>query len=189
MENMQLTMAQGFRSPNPAKTMRDGYEAKIDELPPEIPQMFGLHSNAEIGYLTNLGESLCFTILQCSGSSGGGGGSKKDDIVNDLIIKFLDKLPPEFNMVDLKFKAKDRTPFVVVCLQECERMNTLNFTIRTSLEDLDAGMKGQLNITENMEKLSHSMFINVVPDLWTKYAYASKKDLLNWYEDLLLRIA
>ena len=34
--------------------------------------MFGLHPNAEIGYLTNLGESLCFTILQCSGSSGGG---------------------------------------------------------------------------------------------------------------------
>lgn len=79
MENMQLTMSQGFRSPNPAKTSREQYEAKIDELPPENPNMFGLHSNAEIGYLTNLGESLCFTILQCSGSSGGGGGSKKDE--------------------------------------------------------------------------------------------------------------
>jgi dynein heavy chain len=116
--------------------------------------MFGLHSNAEIGYLTNLGESLCFTILQCSGSSGGGGGSKKDEMVNELIIKFLDKLPQQFNMIELRAKAKERTPFVVVCLQECERMNTLIFTIRTSLEDLDAGMKGQLNITENMEKLA-----------------------------------
>jgi len=57
------------------------YEAKIDELPPENPAMFGLHSNAEIGYLTNLGESLCITILQCSGSSGGGGGSSKDEEV------------------------------------------------------------------------------------------------------------
>lgn len=37
MENMQLTMAQGFRSPNPSKTGRDGYESKIDELPIEIP--------------------------------------------------------------------------------------------------------------------------------------------------------
>lgn len=68
-------------------------------------------------------------------------------------------------------------------------MNTLIFTIRTSLEDLDAGMKGQLNITENMEKLANSMFINVVADLWAKYAYASKKDMLNWFDDLLLRIA
>jgi dynein heavy chain len=90
-------------------------------------------------------------------------------------------------MIELKAKAKDRTPFVVVCLQECERMNTLIFTIRSSLEDLDAGLKGQLNITENMEKLANSMFINMVPDLWTKYAYASKKDLLIWFEDLLLR--
>lgn len=55
--------------------------------------MFGLHSNAEIGYLTNLGEGLCFTILQCSGGSGGGGGSKKDEMVKELIDKFLDKLP------------------------------------------------------------------------------------------------
>lgn len=150
--------------------------------------MFGLHSNAEIGYLTNLGEALCFTILQCAGSSGGGGGSKKDEMVNELIIKFLERLPQEFNMIELRAKAKDKTPYVVVCLQECERMNTLIFTIRTSLEDLDAGMKGQLNITENMEKLANSMYINVVPDLWVKYAYASKKDLLNWFDDLILRI-
>lgn len=92
-------------------------------------------------------------------------------------------------MIELKAKAKERSPYVVVCLQECERMNTLIFTIRLSLEDLDAGMKGQLNITENMEKLADSMYINQVPALWEKYAYASKKDLLNWYDDLLLRIA
>ena len=57
-------------------------------------------------------------------------------------------------MIELRAKAKERTPFVVVCLQECERMNFLMFTIRSSLEDLDAGMKGQLNITENMEMLA-----------------------------------
>jgi len=93
MENMQLTMSQGFRSPNPAKSTRDVYEAKIDELPIENPNMFGLHSNAEIGYLTNLSEALCFTILQCAGSSGGAGGSSKDALVGDLIVKFLEKLP------------------------------------------------------------------------------------------------
>merc|ERR1711998_324514 len=98
-------------------------------------------------------------------------------------------MPQEFNMIELRAKAKERTPFVVVCLQECERMNFLMFTIRTSLEDLDAGMKGQLNITENMEKLAQSLFVNTVPDLWVKYAYASKKELMPWFEDLLRRIA
>lgn len=92
-------------------------------------------------------------------------------------------------MIELRAKAKERTPYVVVCLQECERMNTLIFTIRSSLEDLDAGMKGQLNITENMEKLAQSMYINQVPALWEKYAYASKKALLVWFDDLIERIA
>jgi len=55
--------------------------------------MFGLHSNAEIGYLTSMGENLFATILQCSGGSGGGGGKGKDAIVKSMIDKFLDSLP------------------------------------------------------------------------------------------------
>jgi len=63
-------------------------------------------------------------------------------------------------MIELGAKAKERTPYVVVCLQECERMSTLIFTIRESLEGLDAGMKGTLNITENMEKLAEALYVN-----------------------------
>jgi len=92
-------------------------------------------------------------------------------------------------MLDLFAKAKDRSPMIVVCLQECERMNTLISTIRTTLEDLDAGLKGQLNITDDMEVLASKMFINMQPDIWIKYAYFSLKDLLTWFDDLMLRIA
>jgi dynein heavy chain, axonemal len=67
-------------------------------------------------------------------------------------------------------------------------MNTLTSTMRKSLEDLDAGLAGSLNITEDMEVLSTSLFINKQPALWAKYAYFSNKDLLMWFEDLLLRI-
>lgn len=64
-------------------------------------------------------------------------------------------------MLDLFAKAKDRTPYVVVCLQECERMNTLTGTIRSTLEDLDAGLKGSLNITDDMEALGNKLFLNM----------------------------
>jgi len=111
--------------------------------------MFGLHPNAEIGYLTNLGETLFATILSCSGGSGGGGGSKKDSIAKDLIDRFLGILPPEFIMLDLYVKAKGLAstmqgsyPYIVVCLQECERMNILTGTIKKTLEDLNAGLAG-----------------------------------------------
>jgi len=91
-------------------------------------------------------------------------------------------------MLELNLKAKDKTPYVVVCLQECERMNTLTSTMRKSLEDLDAGLAGALNITEDMEVLATSLYINAQPALWVKYAYFSLKDLVNWFDDLLLRI-
>ena len=109
-------------------------------------------------------------------------------IVKEIIDRFLDQLPPLFVMIELNARAKERTPYIVVCLQECERMNILMFTMKKSLEDLDDGMKGRLNITDDMEKLSQSLFINQQPEIWVKYAYFSLKNLSAWFEDLLLRI-
>ena len=189
MEGMNMTLAPGFKSPNPEKYDREAYMTYVEEkLPIETPAMFGLHANAEIGYLTNFGEKLFNTIQACSGGSGGGGGAKKDAEVKVLIEKFLGELPPAYNMIDIQSRLKDRSPYVVVCLQECERMNTLTGTIRLSLEELNAGMLGQLNMTDDMELLATSLYLNQQPALWVKYAYFSQKNLMSWFEDLLARI-
>jgi len=90
-------------------------------------------------------------------------------------------------MIDLFTKAVERPPFIVVCLQESERMNVLLKEIKSSLQDLDAGLKGTLNITEAMENLSLSLNLNKVDDSWAKVAYLSKKNLLIWLDDLVLR--
>jgi dynein heavy chain len=144
--------------------------------------MFGLHPNAEIGYLTTQSESLFFTILSVQGGGSGGGGD--DTLVKTMIANFLGTLPADFNMFDVFARAKDKTPYVVVCLQECERMNTLMGEIRTSLNDLDAGLRGALNVTDAMETLLLKMNLNEVPAMWEKYAYASKKALLDWFADM-----
>jgi dynein heavy chain len=67
-------------------------------------------------------------------------------------------------------------------------MNTLLSTLRTSLNELDAGLKGQLNITDAMEGLANALSLNKVHDSWEKFAYFSKKSLTEWYADLLLRV-
>jgi dynein heavy chain len=56
--------------------------------------------------------------------------------------------------------------------------------IRTSLNDLDAGLRGALNVTDAMETLLLKMNLNEVPAMWEKYAYASKKALLDWFADM-----
>lgn len=44
-------------------------------------------------------------------------------------------------MSDLVSKTAERTPYILVCFQECERMNTLVNEIRRSLKELDLGLK------------------------------------------------
>lgn len=69
-------------------------------------------------------------------------------------------------MLDLFARATERPPFIVVCLQECERMNRLLKVIKTSLTELEAGLKGTLNITEAMEKLAYALNLNLIPPTW-----------------------
>lgn len=56
-------------------------------------------------------------------------------------------------MLLIEDRVKEKTPYIVVCLQECERMNGLLKEIKTSLEDLRLGLTGALNMTDAMESL------------------------------------
>jgi dynein heavy chain len=107
-----------------------------------------------------------------------------------LINLFLEKTPRPFPSIEMAQRAaeKGRTPYVVVCLQESERMNVLLKEIRNSLNDLDAGLKGTLNMTEAMEKLAGALSLNNVPQNWFKVAYHSNKSLLVWLDDLNRRV-
>lgn len=61
--------------------------------------------------------------------------------VRAVLEEIMEKLPEEFNMVELLGKAEERTPYQVVALQECERMNVLTQEIRRSLCELSLGLK------------------------------------------------
>lgn len=78
-------------------------------------------------------------------------------------------------MLEINLKVKDKNPYVVVCLQECERMNVLLGEIKNTLEELRLGLTGALNVTDAMENLSKSLTLNKVPASWEKVAYPSKK--------------
>lgn len=54
--------------------------------------------------------------------------------------------------------------------------------------DLDSGLKGSLNITDAMEALAKQLSMNLVPGSWEKYAYFSKKNLLDWFTDMKERV-
>ena len=53
----------------------------------------------------------------------------------------MEKLPEEFNIVELHGKVEEKTPYILVALQECERMNNLTHELRRSLKELNLGLK------------------------------------------------
>jgi len=68
--------------------------------------------------------------------------------VNVLQIKtaldeVMEKLPELFPLQEVMAKVppEERTPYVIVAFQECERMNVLVSEMRRSLRELDLGLK------------------------------------------------
>ncbi|XP_067164351.1 dynein axonemal heavy chain 17 [Apteryx mantelli] len=169
-----------------------GYHEYVDEnLPPESPYLYGLHPNAEIGFLTVTSDKLFRTVLEMQpkeSDTGGGSGISREEKVKSVLDEIIEKLPEPFNIAEIMAKAVDKTPYVVVAFQECERMNILTHEIRRSLKELNLGLKGELTITSDMEELANALFYDNVPESWTHFAYPSLLGLGAWYADLLLRI-
>jgi len=186
----ELMLAPGFATPPNSDYV--GYHNYINQhLPQESPHLYGLHPNAEIGFLTATSEKLFRTVFELQpreSGSGGGQVTTREEKVKTIVDDIMEKMPEQFNMPEIMGKVEERTPYVIVCFQECERMNTLTAEMKRSLRELDLGLKGELTITSDMEDLSNSLFFDQVPPAWTKLAYASLNGLSAWYADLLLRI-
>lgn len=109
-------------------------------------------------------------------------------------------------MVEITQKTSNRSPYVLVCFQECERMNILIREIRLSLQQLDLGLKvsfqweagtgcmsledphsgsssppkGELTLPPAGEAQLSALSYDLVPDTWSKLAYPSTYGLAQW---------
>merc|ERR1711871_1244734 len=176
----------GFPLPDPLETDYDGYNKHIEEkMPLEDPTMYGLHPNAGIGNLMNATTTLFSTIMTLQG---GGGGQSMDKVVAGLVEDYQERLPENFNMFEIRSRITERSPYVLVLLQEIERMNTLLSEIRRSLIELDLGLQGALNMSAAMDELQVALFTGAVPPGWRKVAYASLKNLVGWWQDVRDRV-
>ncbi|XP_028842651.1 dynein heavy chain 9, axonemal-like isoform X2 [Denticeps clupeoides] len=190
MMDGELYLAPGFLLPRSMDF--SSYHQYIDEaLPAESPYLYGLHPNAEIGFLTQTSDMLFRTLLEMQprdGGSGEGSGTAREEKVRTLLEEILEKLPEVFNLTELLGKVEERSPYVVVALQECERMNLLTQEIKQSLRELNLGLKGELTMTSEMETLQNALYLDQVPESWTRRAYPSTLSLGLWIADLLNRI-
>lgn len=68
--------------------------------------------------------------------------------VRMVMEEILEKLPEEYDVAEMAAKTSQRSPYVLVCFQECERMNLLLAEMRRSLSELALGLKVHLAPSE-----------------------------------------
>uniref|UniRef100_A0A5F8GSV7 Dynein axonemal heavy chain 11 n=1 Tax=Monodelphis domestica TaxID=13616 RepID=A0A5F8GSV7_MONDO len=185
----ELLLAPGF--PAPLNLDYVGYHQYIEEmLPPESPALYGLHPNAEIGFLTVTSNTLFRILLEMQPRNlliSEDMAQSTEEKVKTMLDDILEKLPEEFDTAEMAHKAAARSPYALVCLQECERMNALLREIRGSLQRLDLGLKGELTLSPDMEAQQMALKGDAVPDAWLRLAYPSTYGLGQWFSDLLTR--
>ncbi|KAM3614782.1 uncharacterized protein V6R79_018954 [Siganus canaliculatus] len=182
----ELFLCPGF--PVPPFMDYPGYHSYIDKyLPSENPTLYGLHPNAELECLTITSDNLLRTLLELQphDSCGGEGAAQSsEEKIKFVLEDILEKLPEEYNMAEIMAKTTERNPYILLCFQECERMNVLLAEMRKSLNELDLGLKGELTMSSSMESLQSALFTDSVPESWARLAYPSTKTLAHWFTDL-----
>lgn len=73
-------------------------------------------------------------------------------------------------------------------VQELVRYNRLLEVMKSSLANLKKALKGLVVMSEDLEKLSNSIYDNQVGKLWADKGFLSLKPLGSWIEDLLARV-
>ncbi|XP_060775597.1 dynein axonemal heavy chain 2 [Neoarius graeffei] len=176
---------------------RDGpqaaYREYINMLPAvEHPETFGQHPNADIASQISETRTLFDTLLslqpQVTSAAATGAGPSREDKVLELSADVHQKIPAEVDYEGTrKLLQDDPSPLNVTLLQEIQRYNALLHTIRTSLTELEKGIKGLVVMSSSLEETFQCIHDARVPPLWAK-AYPSLKPLASWTRDLCQRV-
>merc|ERR1712054_602787 len=79
---------------------------------------------------------------------------------------------------------EDKGPYQFVFLQECTYMGALVGEMVRSLAELQLGFKGELTMSEQMENLMNSLYMEKIPPRWMKLAFPSSRPLQLWLSNL-----
>ncbi|KAF8276972.1 putative dynein heavy chain [Trypanosoma cruzi] len=174
--------------------------ALVESFPKDnTPEVFGLHPNAETGYLRNAAEGMWASLIELmprSGKAATLGGESREDVLLKLTDEILSQLPEPLDRKRIMRKEKERAnemghsnlqPTQVVLLQEIERWNRLVGVMIISLKELQKALSGAIGMSNDLEDLASSLHNGQLPWSWRKMAPATRKNLGRWLAHFHLR--
>lgn len=167
-------------------------QAHVDEMPMDnAPDVFGLHPNAETGYLRTAAETMWANLLELMPRSGGeiAGGESRESLLTKLSAEILAQVPPPFDRKAIMRAEKEKArqqkqenlmPTQVVLMQEIERWNSLVNLMVSSLKDLQKALAGIIGMSADLDDLASALNNGQLPAKWRKLAPSTRKNLGRW---------
>ncbi|KAI8896128.1 dynein heavy chain and region D6 of dynein motor-domain-containing protein [Globomyces pollinis-pini] len=167
------------------------YKEYIKSLPiDEGTDIFSMHENANITFAQKQTYTLFESLLTLMPkSSKSGSGKTREELLTDLAMMIQARVPKPFllHVVLKKFPIEYKESMSTVLIQEVIRYNKLLATIHSTVVEMLKALKGLVVLSESLELMCNSMFINQVPIAWSSKAYPSLKPLSSWIADLVQR--
>ncbi|KAF0872101.1 DYH10 protein, partial [Crocuta crocuta] len=176
----------------PAGDVKEKFVEAIEALPlANTPEVFGLHSNAEIGYYTQAARDMWTHLLELQPQTGeSGSGISRDDYIGHVAKDIENKMPKIFDLDQVrKHLGVGISPTSVVLLQELERFNKLVIRMSKSLVELQRALAGEVGMSSELDDVARSLFLGQIPNIWRKLAPDTLKSLGNWMLYFLRRFS
>ena len=157
----------------------------------DIPEVFGLHSNADISYQINTAKGILDTILnvQPKESSGGKQGDTREAVVAKIAEDMMRKLPRDYIPHEVKealVRLGGMLPMNIFLRQEIDRMQKILTLVRRTLIDLKMALEGTIVMSDDLKETLDFMYDAKVPENWKKLSWRSTT-LGFWFTELLER--
>ncbi|KAI8916282.1 dynein heavy chain and region D6 of dynein motor-domain-containing protein [Gorgonomyces haynaldii] len=161
---------------------KDDYLTYIEGLPlTNAPDVFGLHPDAEIGYLTNAVKDMWSQLVSLQPrTADGAGGISRDEFIGGIASDIRQKLPITFDIPRIYKAIGTPSPTQVVLLQELERWNYLVECMSSSLKDLARALKGEIGMSAKLDELSNALYNGTLPPQWRQLCPQTEKTLGTW---------
>ncbi|KAG8306677.1 Dynein heavy chain 10, axonemal [Homalodisca vitripennis] len=175
----------------PPDGTREEYIAAIEELPlVNVPGVFGLHPNAEIGYYTQAAREMWLHLIELQPHTGTAeGGVSREEVIDSVAGDILVKLPAVYDLARVRKSFEMYiTPTIVVLLQELERFNVLINRMQSTLTQLRKALAGEIGMDAVLDNVSVSLFNGLLPNEWRRLAPATCKNLGGWMEHFQRRV-
>ena len=130
----------------------------------EGPEVFGLHTNANISCALSETSALLETALGLQPRSSGDGGKSWDSLLGELAEDILARMPPPFDVERalLDFPVRYSESMNTVLTQELIRFNGLAKIITKTLAEVIKAIKGLVVMSSELEQMGNSMVIGKV---------------------------